>query len=852
MSTEMPWPLVDGTAAPPLVVVGRRVLLVILGVMVPILAFVSGTLSCSNTQQRPAFWVVICLVAVCVAALSLLFYRVWRRQLKVVSLTTELEELRREAAEMDHAFQELEAEGSSQAPRRKSAVVLLAKAQPAEALSMRSVATFVLGSPKKPEPRDSHVISSELPPRGALSVPRPLVCRPVTMTLLDMEMNWFIRPGDPIRAALKSALEPEARPPPAARLSSKTCSRDSNLFGSSRGSDARAQHTSLAPSEYLKVLRSCAARLRDPKYSLRDFHGDIQRCFPELRLYLNVPVPQPGTTGGGVAAGGKSSMTSGLSGKDEYMRTMGALFAVYWLSRLELPEVHGSSGMDGQRGFCFGVDQQWSAPTEAEVQAIARKLSGQLVPETLAQKQATFLRAMDWRGVHELLIDAAVLRKTDAGGAAVQEERMMAMLALTAIHDIMKVEVLLPTVLPEHAPFCGFAAGDMINDHDIALGYVLQHDAESLPCFANLPEELKRPIRFTQAKLGFNHGWLVQAEAPPGALFGSFKALLETEAAAEADVAFYFVHWLTDLAGAEPSGGGPMCGSLKFTTKFPHTVLTTFVRSFPIVQRLAELSCTELNEAFLSEWWPEALLGPPPEGATSIALKRLVVQAQTVPVQQAVHRAFLALPPAEVQTLAEEMARTGRAGESYSATPHIRDAGPAFLVYYGPALLRKAATEQSAVGLRSLTEIYRAARQLWPLSAEHAARTVTLRVDLLKAVETEQIVETYTKGQAWCLKRASELEGAVQLLSLDDLPRILGTCDAAAQWRILKLWGVDSQPIGLAPTPPTVRTRITRRISAAGQPGRTAPRVAPAAPAAAPGTAPSHYWTEGATGSEGA
>ena len=88
--------------------------------------------------------------------------------------------------------------------------------------------------------------------------------------------------------------------------------------------------------------------------------------------------------------------------------------------------------------------------------------------------QATFLRAMDWRGVHELLIDAAVLRKTDAGGAAVQEERMMAMLALTAIHDIMKVEVLLPTVLPEHAPFCGFAAGDMINDHDIALGYVLQ------------------------------------------------------------------------------------------------------------------------------------------------------------------------------------------------------------------------------------------------------------------------------------------------------------------------------------------------------------------------------------------
>ena len=41
----------------------------------------------------------------------------------------------------------------------------------------------------------------------------------------------------------------------------------------------------------------------------------------------------------------------------------------------------------------------------------------------------------------------------------VDEERMGAMLALTAIHDLMKVELLLPTVTAEHAPFCGFAGG---------------------------------------------------------------------------------------------------------------------------------------------------------------------------------------------------------------------------------------------------------------------------------------------------------------------------------------------------------------------------------------------------------
>ena len=51
----------------------------------------------------------------------------------------------------------------------------------------------------------------------------------------------------------------------------------------------------------------------------------------------------------------------------------------------------------------------------------------------------------------------------------------------------------------------------MIKDHDLALGYVLEHDPSCLPSFATLPPEQQRAIRFTQAELGFNHGWLVQA-----------------------------------------------------------------------------------------------------------------------------------------------------------------------------------------------------------------------------------------------------------------------------------------------------------------------------------------------------
>ena len=47
-------------------------------------------------------------------------------------------------------------------------------------------------------------------------------------------------------------------------------------------------------------------------------------------------------------------------------------------------------------------------------------------------------------------------------------------IGLVIISVPVSLQVLLPTVLREHAPFCGFAAGDVINDHDVALGYVLQ------------------------------------------------------------------------------------------------------------------------------------------------------------------------------------------------------------------------------------------------------------------------------------------------------------------------------------------------------------------------------------------
>ena len=54
----------------------------------------------------------------------------------------------------------------------------------------------------------------------------------------------------------------------------------------------------------------------------------------------------------------ESQVTSGISAKDEYNRTIGALFAVYWLMRI---------GIDGERGFSDGVDEKtWLPKKEGE------------------------------------------------------------------------------------------------------------------------------------------------------------------------------------------------------------------------------------------------------------------------------------------------------------------------------------------------------------------------------------------------------------------------------------------------------------------------------------------------------
>lgn len=341
------------------------------------------------------------------------------------------------------------------------------------------------------------------------------------------------------------------------------------------------------------------------------------------------------------------------------------------------------------------------------------------------------------------------------------------MLALTAIHDIMKIQALVPRVALEHAPFGTYKANEEIGDHDLALAYVLEHYPNLMPSFHTLPQESQQVVLFTQSKLEFNNGWLVQAEAPPGKILRVFKDVLRRGGVLPQDVAFYFVHWFTDLAGAVPT---PLVGSEKFAVQFPHAVLDAFVKSFGIVKRLADQCETEVFEDYLRMRWADtkpSLMPLASDGGAEVVCKcRLLCMAQgsATPVLDA----FEQLPLEDRLFMSREMALTGRAGQAYkvcTASPADRSfviGGPAFLLYYAPALLQRGLKCDAYILLQMLKVVIQAGRLLWPFSREKADETVTLRIDTLKETPIDEVRRAMQTGEVWVLVRHGDSEAFVE------------------------------------------------------------------------------------------
>lgn len=233
------------------------------------------------------------------------------------------------------------------------------------------------------------------------------------------------------------------------------------------------------------------------------------------------------------------------------------------------------------------------------------------------------------------------------------------------------------------------------------------------------------------------------------------------------DVSLYFVHWLTDIAGAEPT---PLAGSQKFATKFPLAVLNAFLHSFGFIQRIAEDTETQVMEEYLKEYWTRhsPSLGPLPSGPDAVARLRLACMSQARAAD--VLRAFGELCLADREVLSREMAKTGCSGQRYSLETGAERAranseGPAFLMYYGPAFLQRidGGCAADAVGrLRVLAEVFRGARSLW---AGAQGLTVTLRLDKLLDLDTSALQMSLVSGDKWVLMKKNDVEAAVEKLS---------------------------------------------------------------------------------------
>lgn len=482
--------------------------------------------------------------------------------------------------------------------------------------------------------------------------------------------------------------------------------------------------------------RAAAKSIRQPGYSCKNFFDDLTAAFPELRLYVH---------------DSEGGLSSGRSGDDEYQRTIGALFAVYWLMRGDL---------QGYESFCFGLEDDWLKPRSEHI-----KMDDATAEEF--KRRRAFFDATDWRKIVLLFTEAGLLTTNGAH----DPDRTLAMLVLMAVHDIMKVTSLLPVVEDTVKTFHCYQTGDIVSDHDMALGYVLEHHGSWLPSFDGLPQAQKDAVRFTQSKMDYNMGWLVQAEAPPGALFETFKEVIGSGHAKPQDIAFYFVHWFVDLAGAEPF---PLEGCEKFVLKFPLKVLQQFLDSFSIVKTLSGPKTeTQVFEDYLKwRWHADGTLGALPVGVGSIARMRLVVMAQGD--GKAITKAFVQLPLSDREVLSKELALTGLQAQRYSAAcgDDITSVGPAILVYYAPALLQKAGKQDPLSAMIVLAEVLRQARVLWPSSEPQAGKRVIVRIDNLKDKDAHTLLQPDSSNM-WVLNKTSSADGAVKQIPVS----LIGTID---------------------------------------------------------------------------
>jgi len=538
----------------------------------------------------------------------------------------------------------------------------------------------------------------------------------------------------------------------------------------------------------VEVVRSILQQLREDNYNAAQFIADCLAAFPELQLY--------GYSGQSDNPNGSRKnvvLANGVTSAEEQQRTFGALLAIYWICRLD---------MDGKQGMAFGVDEDNNCavrePPEVDSPVTEAPPWSKM---DRSQRQVHFFSDFDWQLFIKLFEEAGILSVQD-GRIELDtslDGRLMAMLSLTAYHDIMKDPQLCPTVRGD--AYEGFSPGEEIFDHDLALAYVLDRSPFLLPSYAIMTAEQQKSVRFTQSEMGFNAGWLVQAEGPPSAVLSKLKKATQKGAASRRDVAFYFVHWVTDLAGAEPT---PYRGSEKFAVKFPPKVLQSLLSCFNIVDGLALHTETEVYEAYLEFRWQEHEGATNASSSTTASYDASVEKAGASPSSRttssssldrtarlrlhcmAQHNsetlvaAFDSIPAEDQQTLSRELAESGLPGQHFSEWQPL--GGPAvgtpFLLYYGPAWCQRAGQSHPELCLRVLAQVFRAARKAFPESVENFEKeqsegvlSRTIQVGLLKTMDLDLLDQLLLqkKSQCFLVFAKNRLEGELDICNVMDV-----------------------------------------------------------------------------------
>jgi len=99
--------------------------------------------------------------------------------------------------------------------------------------------------------------------------------------------------------------------------------------------------------------------------------------------------------------------------------------------------------------------------------------------------------------------------------------------------------------------------------------------------------------------------------------------------------------------------------------------------------------------------------------------------------------------------------------------------GPALLIYYGPAYLQSLGSDNAAIRLSLLAEVYRCVRELWPATIQQVGQNVTVRIDTIKNLSTQEILQASMKGDVWIVVRHNDNEAFVERSSKKKLNKFI-------------------------------------------------------------------------------